>query len=290
MTPHPRGELSFLTGSLLAGMLLLGCTSPPAGPPVGTSLLGAGPETVEVEICGGGAPWIVCVAGVGGSLHSFDPLHPELCERGTVLRYSRAGHDSSSYSQGPKDFETILGELEAVVAAAGVPDGFVLVGHSFGGLIIRAFAARHPEKVSGLLSIDPTFEDYLQVLEPLVPGARQLERAGLGGSQRRALVDEYEALFGVWDSPTLWEGWFAYPAKIPHVVLTSTRVGSHPLRGTPAIMQARLEAQARTISRSSLAIQIPTAEAGHGVHHQQPGLTLEALDRLLEHLDPGLEQ
>ena len=281
MPSLPQGRL---IEPLLPGLLLLGCSATPTLPPPEASLLEVGTEAVEVEVCGSGEPWIVCVAGVGGSLHSFDPIHEGLCARGTVLRYSRAGHDSSTYSRGSKDFETILEELEAVVDAAGVPEGFVLLGHSFGGLIIRAFATRHPARVAGLLSIDPTFEDYLEVLEPLVPGARQLERAGFEGSDRKAFVDEYEALFGVWNSPGRWQGWFTYPASVPHIVLTSTRIGSHPMRGTPAVMQARLEAQARTIARSSLAIQIPTAESGHGIHHQEPVLTLEALDRLLVHL------
>ncbi|MDG1048783.1 MAG: alpha/beta hydrolase [Planctomycetota bacterium] len=284
MRSHPKGHVA---GSLLVGLLALGCSAPPGPVPAGTSRLDVGVEAVEVEIWGHGEPWIVCVAGVGGSLHSFDPIREGLGARGTALRYSRAGHDSSTYSHGPKDFEAILEELEGVVDAAGVPDGFVLVGHSFGGLITRAFATRHPEKVAGLLSIDPTFEDYLEVLEPLVLGARQLERASFEGSDEQAFVDEYEALFGVWDSPERWSEWFSYPASVPHIVLTSTRIGRHPMRGSAEVMQARLEAQARTIARSSLAIQIPTAESGHGVHHQEPGLTLEALDRLLESLDPA---
>ena len=151
MPRHPHGHLA---GSLLAGLLVLGCSTPSPEP----FLLEVGAETVEVEIGGNGKPWIVCVAGVGGSLHSFDPIHKELCKRGSVLRYSRAGHDSSSYSARPKNFATILAELEAVIDAAGIPDCFVLLGHSFGGLIIRAFATRHPGRVAGLLSIDPTFE------------------------------------------------------------------------------------------------------------------------------------
>ena len=278
MPRHPKGHLA---GSLLVALLLLGCSTPSPEP----SLLEVGAEAVEVEIVGNGKPWIVCVAGVGGSLHSFDPIHKELCARGSVLRYSRAGHDSSTYSTRPKNFATILAELEAVIDAAGIPDGFVLLGHSFGGLIIRAFATRHPGRVAGLLSIDPTFEDYLKVLEPLVPGARQLERAGFEGSNQQAFVDEYEALFGVWDAPNRWQGWFSYPASVPHIVLTSTRIGNHPMRGSAAVMQARLEAQARTIARSSLAIQIPTAKSGHGIHHQEPELTLMALDRLLGYLN-----
>ena len=281
MPPRARAHLA---GLLLASLPLSGCAAPPHR--AGATLLNVGAETVEVEIGGDTKPWIICVAGVGGSLHSFDPIHKGLCARGTALRYSRAGHDASTYSLRPKNFVAIVDELEAVIGAAGVPDGFVLLGHSFGGLIIRAFAARHPDRVAGLLSIDPTFEDYLEVLEPLVPNARQLERASFEGSEERAFVDEYEALFEVWGSPARWLEWFSYPASVPHVVLTSTRIGSNPMRGSAAVMQARLEAQARTIARSSVAIQITTSRSGHGIHHQEPDLPLQALDRLLQHLAP----
>ena len=35
---------------------------------------------------------------------------------------------------------------------------YVLVGHSFGSFVIRAYAARHPEKVVGLVLVDPPTE------------------------------------------------------------------------------------------------------------------------------------
>jgi len=270
---------------LTASLLLASCAALPQADPqpdgVDPALLQVGEDSLVVEVAGSGAPWLVCVAGVGGSLHAFDPLWSELCARGRTLRYSRSGQDGGSYVRGAKDLDGTVDELEAVLEAAGAPERFVLVGHSFGGLICRAFAARHPERVAGLLSIDPTFEDYLQVLDPLVPGARALERGGLDDQDPSPLVDEYESLFEVWDSPERWGAWFTPAAPAPHVVLTSTRIGAHPLRGSEAIMRARLEAQARTLAGSTDPVQLTTADAGHLIQRERPDQVLEALDLLL---------
>jgi len=272
-----RPSLLLPTATLLVAACAAGPQRDAAAPP----LLQVGEDRLAVEVAGSGSPWIVCVSGVGGSLGSFDPLWAELCARGRTLRYSRAGHDGGSYARGRKDLDGTVDELEAVLDAARAPERLVLVGHSFGGLVCRAFAARHPERVAGILSIDPTFEDYLQVLEPLVPGARALERGGLDSMDPSAFVDEYESLFAVWDAPERWAGWFTPAAPAPHVVLTSTRLGEHPLRGSEEVMDARLEAQARTLAGSADPVQLTTADAGHMIQHERPDLVLEALDLLL---------
>ena len=56
----------------------------------------------------------------------------------------------------------------------------VLVGHSFGAFIVRAYAARRPDHVAGLLLVDPAVE-WLQKTphhERLLRGGRQLARLG----------------------------------------------------------------------------------------------------------------
>lgn len=45
-------------------------------------------------------------------------------------------------------------ELEALLVAARVPGPFLVVGHSYGGLIARAFVARYHEQVAGLVLIE----------------------------------------------------------------------------------------------------------------------------------------
>jgi pimeloyl-ACP methyl ester carboxylesterase len=54
--------------------------------------------------------------------------------------------------------------LHALLEAAGVPVPYVLVGHSFGGLYIRMYAALHPEEVAGMVFIEGTLPDGLSQL------------------------------------------------------------------------------------------------------------------------------
>ena len=47
----------------------------------------------------------------------------------------------------------LLADLDSIVNSGPTP--VVLVGHSFGALLVSAFAHLYPEKVLGLVSIDP---------------------------------------------------------------------------------------------------------------------------------------
>jgi pimeloyl-ACP methyl ester carboxylesterase len=45
-----------------------------------------------------------------------------------------------------------------LVKAAGLAPPYILVGHSYGGFIVRLFAYRHPEQMAGLVLVDPASE------------------------------------------------------------------------------------------------------------------------------------
>ncbi|HXH94146.1 MAG TPA: alpha/beta fold hydrolase, partial [Thermoanaerobaculia bacterium] len=53
----------------------------------------------------------------------------------------------------------IAGDLHTLLARAGEPGPYVLVGHSFGGLYVLNFAARYPEQVAGMVLLDSTSPD-----------------------------------------------------------------------------------------------------------------------------------
>ena len=55
----------------------------------------------------------------------------------------------------PRTAGRIAEELHVLLRTAGVPPPYVLVGHSFGGLVMRLFASRHQTDVAGLVLIEP---------------------------------------------------------------------------------------------------------------------------------------
>jgi pimeloyl-ACP methyl ester carboxylesterase/predicted DNA-binding protein (UPF0251 family) len=73
-----------------------------------------------------------------------------LGERHTVVRYDERGCGLSDAEVGEPSVETWVGDLEAVVDAAGL-DRFALLGVSQGAAIAVAYAARHPERISDLV-------------------------------------------------------------------------------------------------------------------------------------------
>ncbi|MBA3547127.1 MAG: alpha/beta fold hydrolase, partial [Nannocystis sp.] len=61
----------------------------------------------------------------------------------------------------------------ALLAAAGEPGPYALVGHSLGGALIRIFAERHPEDVVALGFIEPSHPDQLERLPPAARAAHE---------------------------------------------------------------------------------------------------------------------
>jgi hypothetical protein len=75
----------------------------------------------------------------------------DLGEFATVIRFDERGHGLSDWDVADHSFEARLGDLEAVADAAGFPK-FALMGMAQGGPVSIAYAVRHPERVTSLLS------------------------------------------------------------------------------------------------------------------------------------------
>ena len=74
----------------------------------------------------------------------------DLAGGASIVRYDGRGNGLSTWEVEDISFESWVRDLEVVVDAAGL-DKFALFGHSQGGAIAIAYAARHPERVSHLI-------------------------------------------------------------------------------------------------------------------------------------------
>jgi pimeloyl-ACP methyl ester carboxylesterase len=83
-----------------------------------------------------------------------------------ICAYDRAGMGWSESGPEPKDAEQFSIELHALLDGADIGGPYVLVGHSYGGLYARMYAARYPDEVTGMVLVDSSHpEQYARLPE-----------------------------------------------------------------------------------------------------------------------------
>jgi pimeloyl-ACP methyl ester carboxylesterase len=107
-------------------------------------------------------PTVILEAGLGGMSSNWAWIQPELAKQTQVVSYDRAGLGWSDASTGSHDAHTIAHQLRAALTSAGVDGPYVVVGHSLGGIFVRAFADLYPDDVAGLVFLDASHPDQWQ--------------------------------------------------------------------------------------------------------------------------------
>lgn len=115
---------------------------------------GAGRELYLLEK-GHGDVTVVFEAGFAASSLNWISIQSAIAEHARTVSYDRCGLGWSSAATSPRTPAHIVEELRSMLREAGIEPPFVLVGHSFGGLVMRRFALEHPEEISGVVLIDP---------------------------------------------------------------------------------------------------------------------------------------
>jgi len=121
-------------------------------------------ETVEYVMAGSGSPAIVLVNGAGGPVDAWFKIFTALAGEHCTFAYNRPGIGASSKPVRAQTADEMVEALRDVLDAAGVPRPYVLVGHSFGGLVVNLFARLYPEEVGAVVLLEATSPDDLRVL------------------------------------------------------------------------------------------------------------------------------
>jgi pimeloyl-ACP methyl ester carboxylesterase len=118
---------------------------------------------------GMGFPTVILETGLGVEAESWAEVQSGVAAFSKVIRYDRAGRGSSDPDAGPRSAGRMVENLHRLLDKAQIPGPYVLVGQSFGGIIVRLFAARHPEQTAGLVLVDPTHEDQFELIAAALP-------------------------------------------------------------------------------------------------------------------------
>ena len=96
---------------------------------------------MEAALGGSSLGWVLVERGLGGGLGTFS--------------YDRAGMGWSDAGPLPRSLPRLVEELRQLLETVQAAPPYILVGHSFGALVMRDFAANYPELTAGLVLVDP---------------------------------------------------------------------------------------------------------------------------------------
>jgi pimeloyl-ACP methyl ester carboxylesterase len=125
-------------------------------------LIDVGGFRLHLNCSGQGNPTVILESALGGSSLSWSLVQPPVARFGHVCSYDRAGFGWSDAGPLPRTASRIAEELRTLLDRGSVAPPFVLVGHSFGGLVMCIFARWYRRDVSGLVLVDPAHpEDWI---------------------------------------------------------------------------------------------------------------------------------
>lgn len=249
--------------------------------PAASDKITVGPYQVQMASAGSGLYTVILESGFGTDLRTWRKVAPELAKSARVLSYSRAGYGGSDARPEPRTLLQSSIELDQLIAATGARPPFILVGHSYGGLLVRAFAARHPDWVAGMVLVDPTDERFSPALRNIDAGRVDQDDRTFASIVPAKFQPELAALKPVLDS-----GVFPVPGKLPDVpvvVISSMQTVEKPeffLETAPAraVLFGLHDDFAKSFQEGR---HVVTARSGHNIQLEEPQLVIDAVQQVI---------
>ena len=296
----PSTCLVLLFVSLVAALTPAGAhAAAPSSDFAGLVDIGGG-RKMYLECRGAGSPTVVLVGGLKASAEDWSiagksaaAVFPEVAKFTRVCAYDRPGTpvgekpSRSDPVEQPTTARDAVADLHALLRAAGEAGPYVLVGHSYGGLVVRLYASTYPEDVSGLVLVDALAEG---LRDAETPEQWAIQRKLTEGEIRESLF-LYPALERNDPDPSFDQMRAAPKLRpIPLIVLSADRLwgpqvpsmiasGALPADSAPDFGYitdaAQKQAQERLAQLVPNAKHITNTNSGHDIHKEQPQLVIE---------------
>lgn len=115
---------------------------------------------------GSGGPTVLFEAGIAATNLNWSHIQETVACFTSTASYDRSGLGWSSPARTARTPSNIAAELHNLLQSGGIKPPYILVGHSFGGLVMRRFALLYPEEVAGVVLVDPMRCEEWPPLDP----------------------------------------------------------------------------------------------------------------------------
>jgi len=151
---------------------------------------------VEVLDWGGEGRPLILLAGLGHTAHVFDDFAPRLTDRYHVLGITRRGYGASSTPVKGYTARQLADDVLAVIDRLNLTRP-IIAGHSIAGEEMSSLAARHADRVSGLIYLDAAYDRSDPVLQAATKRTRAPTPTAADFASIHALQGFQERLLGV---------------------------------------------------------------------------------------------
>ena len=243
-----------------------------------------------------GQPVVILEAGGGATLETWTPVFADIARLAPVVAYDRRGHGKSDLDTQPQTLKRVIETLHLLLKELGTPPPYVLVGHSWGGLVIRGFSDMYAPETAGLVYLDvPDFERTREQLAEVLPPADRKEALGpptlpeippdTPPGLRAAFAGMLEEMRSDYRSARA----FKQPPGIPVAVVVTTRADR--LKGNGgAIVRLQIKLQSEWALGNPNSLFVLAGHTGHQVHRNDPALVARLVDHVLRHVPTAPKQ
>lgn len=235
-----------------------------------------GDRSLFYTLAGSGKPTVILEAGLGDFSEAWLHIQAEVARFTSVLTYDRANLGESDPAPTPRTCRDMVDDLSALLKIAGIETPYILVGHSFGGLIARLFASQYLEDVAGMVLVDASHEDRTAGFEKVL-SAELIERnrAFLRDPSRNPeFLDRIPSEQQVRDHLRS----FSFP-----LVILTRGLPDAPSEVWPSVELQRVERelQLKLLDLSSSSSHVIAEQSGHWIQKDQPELVIAAIQNVM---------
>lgn len=235
---------------------------------------------------GEGSPVVIFITGAGVELNNFNTVQTEIATLTRTLSYDRAGIGLSEEINTERSVDHFANELNEILVKEKIDPPYLLVSHSLGGFIARWFVHTYPEKVAGMVLIDPAYEGFMDTL-----------RNTRSAEQRRRMKDMVD--LGISNAPKTTRKELELlkkdeelmrstrlPLNIPITMLTSGRFSEKERKegSTAEDISKWVQFHERLKVQAPQMKHLVTEKSGTFIHQEEPELVIDQIKTILEEI------